>query len=130
MRVLFAVCTTICVVAVYSSNDAASKIAKGKEKPKQLNEECAQENGFNLKAMYHEIATHKHFVATQPIRCFVFCMYKKIGLMNEDTSLTQKFYDTEGAHKCTHISGNDECDTAYKIMECVTKHEIWFKVDY
>lgn len=74
--------------------------------------------------------------------------------MLEDTSLTQKFYDTEGAHKCTHISksiidcnnvnsrismmtssfvilaGNDECDTAYKIMECVTKHEIWFKVDY
>nr|WJN66530.1 odorant-binding protein 11 [Leptocybe invasa] len=124
MKVLIAFCLILYYVkGVYSDDAQERKVDLEKEIINGENEECAKEYDIDFKVVFHEMKTNENSGPTRSMQCFAACLLKKNGLMNTDGSLTRKYNDSAGAQKCKNLTGRDECDAAYKIINCLREHQ-------
>nr|QGW50310.1 odorant-binding protein 15 [Chouioia cunea] len=115
MKLLLALCVAICFAGVYC--DTAPK-----PEEVQYVKDCASKNNMDQK-MIDDLKMQKTFFASQAAMCFTHCVMHHNGMLDDEGNMTDMFKKIPEAAECQSMTGNDKCETAAKIMDCMVKKE-------
>ncbi|EDV98267.1 general odorant-binding protein 56a [Drosophila grimshawi] len=128
MNLIFVIALSVAFVAVATPLDLNEDIIK---LIKQHDEFCTKENHLSDK----EIAKLKVKDFSSPsdnLKCFINCTLEKIGALKngviQEDHVLHVFGPLIGEEtirkiisKCGHLKGKSDCDTAFKLHECLEK---------
>nr|QGW50322.1 odorant-binding protein 27 [Chouioia cunea] len=121
MKLFLALCVLMGIVNVYC--EETLKLAKNIKAHNNDVADCAKRNKVDIKIL-DEISKTKTVPKTPEIQCFMACMMKKNNLMNEDGTLSKQFTNTKELEICKDLSGKDECEIAFKAVECFLENHL------
>nr|QGW50309.1 odorant-binding protein 14 [Chouioia cunea] len=130
MKISVALFVVICIVGVYSHphGEHGHKLT-----PEQIArimadvEECARTNDIGHE-VFEDLKAGKNPTPSRNLSCFSACVLKRNGVMNADGSTNHKPTDSDVAKECKDLRGDDDCETAGKIVSCLHKNNLILKI--
>ncbi|XP_008548248.1 general odorant-binding protein 56d [Microplitis demolitor] len=131
---IFAVILAVCFVGAL-----AELTEEQKAKLRELRTACVTETGVD-EANVDSAKQGVWKMDDVKLRCFFFCMMKKIKVMNEDGTLNEEMTRKRMANdlpadkidavmmKCKDMKGADMCETAMMMMKCYAEEKAFTKI--